>query len=171
MSHPNSETQKRFSNLLELAKRSKFRGERNNALSAAKRIAEKHGMTIKEFEKGTSKPKDTNSRPWANKNRQKKENIANALFKNVNDSYHEKERWQRAVNSAKARGLDENIRKRENILEKSLKLGKNKRPAGKHAEVLLKETSLSFKEITEITGLNIYQVVGIKLKLRTNIIY
>ena len=171
MSHPNSETQKRFSNLLELAKRSKFRGERNNALSAAKRIAEKHGMTIKEFEKGTSAPKDINSKPWANKSRQKKENITNELFKNINDSYHEKERWQRAVNSAKARGLDENIRKRENIFEKNLNLSKNKRPAGKHAEVLLKETSLSFKEITEITGLNIYQVVGIKLKLRTNIIY
>ena len=171
MSHPNSETQKRFSNLLELAKRSKFRGERNNALWAAKRIAEKHGMTIKEFEKGTSAPKDINSKPWANKSRQKKENITNELFKNINDSYHEKERWQRAVNSAKARGLDENIRKRENIFEKNLNLSKNKRPAGKHAEVLLKETSLSFKEITEITGLNIYQVVGIKLKLRTNIIY
>ena len=170
MSHPNSETQKRFSNLLELAKRSKFRGERNNALSAAKRIAEKHGMTIKEFEKGASKPKDANSRPWANKNRQKKENIASELFKNINDTYHEKERWQRAVNSAKARGLDENIRKRENIFEKSISLSKNKRPAGKHAEVLLKETSLSFKEITEITGLNIYHVVGIKLKLRSDIV-
>ena len=155
MSHPNSEAQKRFSNLLELAKRSKFRGERNNALSAAKRIAEKHGMTIKEFEKGTSAPKDINSKPWANKSRQKKENITNELFKNINDSYHEKERWQRAVNSAKARGLDENIRKRENIFEKNLNLSKNKRPAGKHAEVLLKETSLSFKEKTEITGINI----------------
>ena len=115
MSSPNSETQKRFSNLLELAKRSKFKGERSNALSAAKRIAKKHGMTIKEFEKGASKSKNTNSRPWANKNRQKKENTANELFNNINHSYHEKERWQRAVNSAKARGLDENIRKRENI--------------------------------------------------------
>ena len=170
MSSPNSETQKRFSNLLELAKRSKFKGERNNALSAARRIAKKHGMTIKEFEKGTLKPKDTNSRRWTNKSRQKKENIANELFKNINDSYYEKERWQRAVNSAKARGLDENIRKRENIFEKSMSLSKNKRPAGKHAEVLLKETSLSFKEITEITGLNIYHVVGIKLKLRSDMV-
>ena len=168
MRHPNSETQKRFSNLLELAKRSKFRGERNNALSAAKRIAKKHGMTIKEFEKGASKPKAANSRPWANKNKQKKENLGSELFKNINNTYHEKERWQRAVNSAKARGLDENIRKRANVFEKSLNLSKNKRPAGKHAEVLLKETSLSFKEIMDITGLNIYQVVGIKLKLRTD---
>ena len=170
MRHPNSETQKRFSNLLELAKRSKFRGERNNALSAAKRIAKKHGMTIKEFEKGASKPKAANSRPWANKNKQKKENLGSELFKNINNTYHEKERWQRAVNSAKARGLDENIRKRESTLEKSLKISKNKRPAGKHAEVLLRETSLSFKEITEITGLNIYQVVGIRLKIRTDLI-
>ena len=170
MSSPNSETQKRFSNLLELAKRSKFKGERNNALSAAKRIATKHGMTIEEFEKDTSNSKDKNNSPWANKSRQKKENFANELFKNINDSYYEKQRWQRAVNSAKARGLDENIRKRENAFEKSLSLSKNKRPAAKHAEVLLKETSLSFKEITEITGLNIYQVVGIRLKIRTDLI-
>ena len=83
MSSPNSETQKRFSNLLELAKRSKFKGERNNALSAAKRIATKHGMTIEEFEKDTSNSKDKTNRPWANKSRQKKENFAKTFWPQV----------------------------------------------------------------------------------------
>ena len=35
------------------------------------------------------------------------------------------------------------------------------------AEVLLKETSLTAYEIAEMTGLDVYQVFGIKLKSRT----
>ena len=34
------------------------------------------------------------------------------------------------------------------------------------AEVLLKETSLTAHEIAEMTGLDVYQVFGIKLKSR-----
>jgi hypothetical protein len=36
----------------------------------------------------------------------------------------------------------------------------------RHAATLLRETSLSFREIASITGLDIYAVVGLKLKLR-----
>ena len=35
-----------------------------------------------------------------------------------------------------------------------------------HARVLLTETSLRLREIVDITGLDIYQVVGLKLALR-----
>ena len=35
------------------------------------------------------------------------------------------------------------------------------------AEVLLKETSLTAREISEATGLDVYQVLGMKLKART----
>ena len=35
------------------------------------------------------------------------------------------------------------------------------------AEVLLKETSLTGHEIAEMLGLDVYQVLGIKLKART----
>ena len=36
-----------------------------------------------------------------------------------------------------------------------------------HAEVLLKETSLSSHEIAEMTGLDVYEVFGMKLKNRS----
>ena len=35
-----------------------------------------------------------------------------------------------------------------------------------HARLLLTETSLPLREIAEITGLDLYDVVGLKLKLR-----
>ena len=44
--------------------------------------------------------------------------------------------------------------------------GKARRHPVKHAQVLLNETSLPFIEIAQITGLNMYQVVTIKLQLR-----
>ena len=37
------------------------------------------------------------------------------------------------------------------------------------AEVLLKETSLTAREIAEATGLDVYQVLGMKLKARTKL--
>ena len=36
-----------------------------------------------------------------------------------------------------------------------------------HARTLIRETSLPLREIASITGLDIYQVVGLKLKMRT----
>ena len=54
----------------------------------------------------------------------------------------------------------------KSLLVSTFEFLKARRNPLKHAEVLLKETSLHFDEIAEITGLNIYEVVGIKLKLR-----
>ena len=39
-------------------------------------------------------------------------------------------------------------------------------PERDHARILLTETSLRLREIVDITGLDIYQVVGLKLSLR-----
>ena len=36
----------------------------------------------------------------------------------------------------------------------------------RHAAVLLRETKLPFREVAEITGLDVYKVVGMKLKMR-----
>ena len=41
-----------------------------------------------------------------------------------------------------------------------------KRDANSHARVLLQETSLPMEEICMLTGLDIYEVVGMKLKMR-----
>jgi hypothetical protein len=36
----------------------------------------------------------------------------------------------------------------------------------RHARVLLEETTLPIEEIADITGLDVYKVAGLKLKLR-----
>ena len=43
---------------------------------------------------------------------------------------------------------------------------KSRRNPISHATVLLKETSLPFQEIADITGLDIYDVIAMKLKMR-----
>ncbi len=43
----------------------------------------------------------------------------------------------------------------------------SKRNPYSHAKVLLKETSLPMLEICSLTGLDIYEVVGLKLKMRS----
>ena len=49
---------------------------------------------------------------------------------------------------------------------KSLRLAKEPNPI-EHAEVLLEETSLTAHQIAEATGLDVYQVFGMKLKSRS----
>ena len=36
----------------------------------------------------------------------------------------------------------------------------------RHAAILLRQTSLPFNEVARITGLDVYKVVGMKLKMR-----
>lgn len=81
----------------------------------------------------------------------------------------EKRRWRAAYEAARRRGLDENEQaaqpkkpRRASNQPKS-----NRRMNGfQHARALLRETSLPLAEIAQITRLTIYQVVGLKLKMR-----
>lgn len=88
------------------------------------------------------------------------------VFKNSHDEALDKARWQSAVKEAQNRGLDWSEQKKTVKEFRQYKFGKTRRHPVKHAEVLLNETSLRFFEIAQITGLNIYQVVTIKLQLR-----
>ena len=91
--------------------------------------------------------------------------VSNVLINSHNEAL-DKARWQSAVKEAQKRGLDWSEGKktvrglRQHIFEKA------RRHPVKHAQVLLNETSLRFFEIAQITGLNVYQVVTIKLQLR-----
>jgi len=81
----------------------------------------------------------------------------------------EKRRWEAAVNSARERGLDKGEGTRKNSLENVTdKRGnsKSRRNPMTHANILIKETSFSSKEIAEITGLDIYKIIAMKLKSR-----
>jgi hypothetical protein len=72
-----------------------------------------------------------------------------------------------ALAQAKARGLDAAEeaaarRRRDHVQRQN---GRRMDPHD-HARVLLTETSLRLRDIVDITGLDIYQVVGLKLALR-----
>ena len=88
------------------------------------------------------------------------------VFKNSHNEALDKARWQSAVKEAQNRGLDRAEGKKTVSELRQHKFGKARRHPVKHAQVLLNETSLPFFEIAQITGLNVYQVVSIKLQLR-----
>ena len=90
----------------------------------------------------------------------------NTTFRSAYNQAVAKARWHAAVQEARNRGLDCSKPKESNREVGSHIFRNTRRHPFKHAQVLLHETSLPFQEIAEITGLNLYQVVSIKLKLR-----
>ena len=79
----------------------------------------------------------------------------------------DKLRREAALREAQARGLDaEELRRAVASTVTARRANTRRMHPNRHAATLLRETSLSFREIASITGLNIYDVVGLKLKLR-----
>ena len=162
----------RFRNLLELANDSKYPGERENALAAATRIAQKYNMTLEEAARW--KPEDSAAirhsaveglyqRPVGTKD-------SSNIEKNQQSAEEEKKQWQTAMDKAKERGLDkaENAKKAaQEAASAQRKNSKSRRDTTTHANILLKETSLSFDEISDITGLDVYKIITMKLKSRS----
>jgi len=78
-----------------------------------------------------------------------------------------KQQREAAMAEARARGLDAEVE-----AAARRRADRAKRPTHRrmnphdHARVLLTETTLRLREIVDITGLDIYQVVGLKLALR-----
>ncbi|MEE2760174.1 MAG: hypothetical protein VYE18_01860 [Pseudomonadota bacterium] len=81
----------------------------------------------------------------------------------------EKERWEAAVNEARTRGLDSERKSHAESVRAKRSIRTRRNPTS-HATVLLKETKLSLREIADISGLDIYSVVGVKLKLRNAVL-
>lgn len=160
----------RFRNLLELAKSSKFDGERANAMAAATRLAEKYGMSLKEAARfrGEASP---GPRSKSRRSRERSDPFGFPARTNVADVSHteqmvgEKERWEEAVKEARARGLDSEENSQAQAARPKRFIRAHRNPTS-HATVLLNETGLSLHEIADISGLDIYSVVGVKLKLR-----
>ena len=162
------EDRARFTNLLELASSSEFDGERKNALAAARRIADKYNLSLEEVARWEPTPPraQPSLRPQYRHNLDELAVGFETISTNMHRENIEKLRWQSAVKAAEGRGL--NLSKsKEHVREPTTRNStKTRRHPLKHAKILLDETSLPFQEIAEITGLNIYQVVGIKLKSR-----
>ena len=85
---------------------------------------------------------------------------------NAAQQREDKARWQHAVEKARQRGLADGHESKVTASQHARSFSKARRNPLKHAEVLLKETSLPFDEIAEIPGLDFYEIVGMKLKLR-----
>ncbi len=80
----------------------------------------------------------------------------------------DKQRWRAAFEAARRRGLDDadeaerpRPRRRNNQPKSNRRMN-----SWAHARALLRETSLPLSEVAQITRLSIYQVVGLKLKMR-----
>ena len=151
--------QARFHNLLKLAKESPFPGERENALAAAERLASRHSLTLEEAATGVSPSQTAQAKANANKFAQ---DLAAFVHMNDYQIYLEKQRRDQARREAEERGLDNAKAKRQPPRRNRSNARMEPR---KHAWALVRETSLSYQEIAKITGLDIYQVLLMKIQL------
>ena len=165
-----SRERERFRNLLELAESSKFDGERTNAMAAATRLAAKHGLSLEEAaryqgqEAQKTQPK-TRRQPGTSDPFGYPARATTADVSHAARMAEEKQRWKDAVDQARQRGLDKSEKPRAGA-DRPKRFNRSRRNPMAHATVLLKETQLSLHEIADISGLDIYAVVGVKLKMR-----
>jgi hypothetical protein len=83
----------------------------------------------------------------------------------------DKRRREEALRAARARGLDEELHRvhhRQPPRTARKSRGRGGRSPSALAQVLLNETSLSLSAVADITGLDIYAVTSLKLKLRAS---
>ncbi len=153
----------RFHNLLKLAAESPFEGERRNALAAAKRLASRFGMSLHEAA-GAAEPHTAGPQPNEDK---KPHPAAWASFMMDIQIQADKRRREEAMRAARERGLDAEQRRASKAAAQGrpqtsrARLGRRR-----FARILLAETKLPFRDIAGITGLDIYQIVGLKLQMR-----
>ncbi|HET6223079.1 MAG TPA: DUF2786 domain-containing protein [Dongiaceae bacterium] len=161
---------KRFQGLLRLAAESPFAGERDNALAAATRLAERHGMSVEEA--AGDAPTPPRRRPHSTWHRTwfaEYDPAEVGRYMHLTDFAIRvaKEQRDAALAEARSRGLDaaeEAARRRR--AERRPRPNHSRLDPREHARILLTETSLRLRDIVDITGLDIYQVVGLKLRLR-----
>ncbi len=158
----------RFNALLKVAAESPYPGERANALDAARRLAERHGMSLQEAAReprGPTRAVQMPQRPRRYTSREMAEIIAFSEARLRAD----KDRYERALREARERGLDGHAIKPEvrPASTGAWKSSQRSRTPHSFARVLLSETTLPLREIVSLTGLDIYRVVGLKLKMRS----
>jgi hypothetical protein len=165
----------RFHNLLQLAAESPFEGERANALAAATRLAARFGLTLDEAASGGGREEPRRERERSDDfmaddlgfRPHTLDRFARAAHLMENFILHDKARRAEALRAAQSRGLDaDELRKAVTASVIQARANRRRMNPNRHAATLLRETSLSFHEIANITGLDIYAVVGLKLKLR-----
>jgi len=176
MTHFSDKERTRFRKLLEVANSSSFKGEKEAALEAATRMAESHGMTLREaagMAERIHRPRDRQTgSPRA------------AAFYSTFGTWHvpretyrteservslEKQNRNSAMADAIGRGLDQEELKKENNRRNTYtkRIGKGAwRARPDFIRVLLIETSMSVKEISEVVGVSVHDVFKEKLLMR-----
>ena len=157
----------RLDALLKVAAESPFPGERANALDAARRLARRHGMSLQE---AAGNPCDAvrKTRLPRGAGMFTTRDIADFVAYSESRLRADKERYERALREAVERGLDDGVRANVGGPVRDAAPKPNGRCRSPHsfARILLSETSLPLGEIVSLTGLDIYRVVGLKLKMR-----
>ena len=170
----------RFRLLLLVAKESPYTGERRNALAAATRMAARAGLTLEEAARSGG---EAYQAPSAAPRPPKPSPDASGIFRSgVHRSRartarffmdaearqaREKRRHEEALAAAYARGLDrEDGRPERNRKPPAWRPNTRRRSPASHARVLIEETRLSLAEIASISGLDLWSVAGLKLRMR-----
>ena len=160
----------RFRALLKLASESPFEGERENAMAAAGRLAEQHGLTLDEAAQPTERIAALQSSRSADAQERSKASEFADYFDTTERSLRaDKARREAALRDAIARGLDKDKRgSSERTAQRKASKKPSQRNPRNYAQVLLTETAFSLEEIVGLTGLDIYEVVGLKLMMRAS---
>ena len=181
---------RRLRQFLELANSTEFTGEREAALAAATRLAENHGMTLREAvgmsehdETATARahqareaaqpqappdPMDVFSRRFGFRPRRAAPEHT-AQFRTEEERVaHEKKKFEEALADARRRGLDaaEIRRARNRDWLHARSRSTRQRPRAEFVRVLLKETTMTAREIALTAGVSVYEVFREKLLLR-----
>ncbi|MCB2107429.1 MAG: hypothetical protein KDE14_07000 [Rhodobacteraceae bacterium] len=184
---------RRMRQFLELAHSTSFDGEREAALTAATRLAESYGMSLREavgMSEREAPPKAHRPRPPRTNSQahtpehdafhqrfkhgfgtHPKHQAQAAEFRTEAErAAFEKKMYEAAMAEAYRRGLDAELIKAQRRAE-ALKHARPKsnrwRPRAEFIRVLLKETGMSAREIAEVAGVTVYDVFREKLLLRS----
>lgn len=159
----------RFRALLKLASESPFEGERENAMTAANRLAEQHGMSLNEAAHPTERLSPVvRKQSDAPRDSSTASEFANYFDISERNLRVDKARREAALRDAITRGLDKTRqRDTEKTPHRKPPQKQSQRTPCNHAQILLAETAFSLEEIVSLTGLDIYEVAGLKLKMRS----
>lgn len=171
----------RLHKLLVLAKESPYPGERRAALAAAERLAARKGLSLEDaasFAAHDAEMAAEREQREQQKQREsywQKRSAEDADFaRRFHQAYHAHDSQAAAASRARQRAQwakDEAERKaaREarEARSRSFRRRSGRRiPPTEHAKVLIRETNLPLSEIARITGIELNDLIALKLKLR-----
>lgn len=163
----------RFHNLLKLAAETPFEGERDNAIAAARRLAARFGLSLEEAAADASRRQAAPAEPRRDDTPFRAAAAGFARFFHLSEAQLQADKAAREASrkAAYERGLDAAERhaaRRQAGVFRRATHDRRMDPL-RHARNLLLETTLPLREIVRLTGLSVWQVVGLKLKLRVEL--